>query len=71
MVLEEIIFKVNYRYVGNPVDIDIVDIKNTIGNINKKYNYTQDIFENCKIELDDNNANITLLKPYSHFIIFL
>ena len=63
-------FKVNYRYVGNPCNIDVNDVKTTLSNVNQKYNYTQDIFENCKIELDEgaNSVNITLVKPYSSFV---
>ena len=63
-------FKVNYRYIGNPCDIDEKDIKESIRDINKKYSYTQDVFENCKIQVDniDNEVNITLMKPLSSFM---
>ena len=63
-------FKINYAYTGNVKDIEINDVYGIISNINKKYDYTQDIFENCKIDINnyDLSLNIELEKPYSNFL---
>ena len=63
-------FKVNYEYTGKIKEVEIQDVYDIIWNINKKYDYTQDIFENCKIDIDnyDLGINITLEKPYSNFL---
>ena len=63
-------FKINYEYIGKPKDIEINDVYGIISNINKKYDYTQDIFENCKIDINnyDLSLNIELEKPYSNFL---
>ncbi len=63
-------FKINYDYIGKVTDIDIDSVYSVISNINKKYDYTQDIFENCKIDIDNNELtlNIELEKPYSNFL---
>ena len=63
-------FKINYEYTGRPKDIEINDVYGIISNINKKYDYTQDIFENCKIDINnyDLSLNIELEKPYSNFL---
>ncbi len=54
-------FKINYRYVGSPCEVTKDDVKDIIASVNKKYGYTQDIFENCNIDLSDSSAlNITL-----------
>ena len=52
------------------LDIEINDVYGIISNINKKYDYTQDIFENCKIDINnyDLSLNIELEKPYSNFL---
>ena len=63
-------FKVNYKYIGKPIDVEASDIKDTLADVNHKYDYVQDIFENCKVEVsnEDNKAILTLLKPYSNFV---
>ncbi len=62
-------FKINYRYTGTPCVLEESDVKNILSNVNKKYGYTQDIFENCNINLnDENEVNITLNKPLSNFL---
>ncbi len=63
-------FKINYAYTGKPKNIEINDVYSIISNINKKYDYTQDIFENCKIDINnyDLSLNIELEKPYSNFL---
>ena len=63
-------FKINYNYTGKPKELDIQNVYDVISNINKKYSYTQDIFENCKINIDNDESklNIELEKPYSNFL---
>ena len=63
-------FKINYEYTGKPKDIDIQNVYDIISCINKKYDYTQDIFENCHINIDNDERNlkIELEKPYSNFL---
>ncbi len=63
-------FKVNYTYTGTPFDIKVSDIKDTLSSMNSKYQYTQDIFENCKIDFDSDTCalDITLNRPFSGFV---
>ena len=64
-------FKVNYTYVGDTYTVEEKDIKECISMVNKKFDYTQDIFENCKIDInnDENSVNITIKKPLANFMI--
>ena len=55
-------FKINYSYLGKQKDIDIQNVYDTITNLNKKYEYTQDIFENCKINIDNNELTVIEVK---------
>ena len=63
-------FKINYEYTGKNLDIDKQNVYDIIENLNRKYDYTQDIFENCKIDIDNNSneLDIGLEKPYSNFL---
>ena len=63
-------FKINYSYKGKKKDIDINNVYDIISNVNRKYDYTQDIFENCKIDINNESQslNIELEKPYSNFL---
>ena len=63
-------FKINYVYTGKPKDIEIQNVYDIINCINRKYDYTQDIFENCHIDIDneDRKLKIELEKPYSNFL---
>ena len=63
-------FKINYKYTGKTKEVDVQNVYDIISNINKKYDYTQDIFENCKIDIDNYNFNINiqLERPYSNFL---
>ena len=63
-------FKVDYKFIGNISDITIKNIQNVILVTNKKYGYTQDIFENCKIDINSEEKIITieLIKSYSSFL---
>ena len=48
-------FKINYSYKGKKTDIDINNVYDIISNLNRKYDYTQDIFENCKIDINNDS----------------
>lgn len=63
-------FKINYEYTGKPKDINIQNVYDILTCINKKYSYTQDLFENCKINIDNDEKilKIELEKPYSNFL---
>ncbi len=63
-------FKVDFKYTGMPCEITKKNIQNVILVTNKKYGYTQDIFENCKIDInqDEKKINIELVKPYKNFL---
>ena len=58
-------FKINYEYTGKVKDIDIQNVYDVISNLNKKYDYTQDIFENCIIIY----INLTIFKYILSIII--
>ncbi|MEG2348688.1 MAG: PolC-type DNA polymerase III [Clostridia bacterium] len=62
--------KVNYEFRGKALSCEVEDIKKILEYINKKNIYTQDIFENCVIDLDkdSNFVNITLQKPFAQFL---
>lgn len=63
-------FKVDYKFTGMPCEITLKNVQNVILIANKKYGYTQDIFENCKIDInnDEKKINIELKKPYANFL---
>lgn len=63
-------FKVDYNFIGVPSEITLKNVQNVILITNRKYGYTQDIFENCKINIDNENKviGIELMKPYSNFL---
>ncbi|MEG2310866.1 MAG: PolC-type DNA polymerase III, partial [Clostridia bacterium] len=63
-------FKVEYKYIGSPHEITVVGIQSIISVINKKYVYTQDIFENCKIYINSElkAVVIELIKPFASFL---
>ncbi len=63
-------FKINYSYTGKLKDIDINNVYDILTNVNRKYDYAQEIFENCKIDINNEtqSLNIELEKPYSNFL---
>ena len=63
-------FKINYEYTGKPKDINIQNVYDILTCINKQYSYTQDLFENCKINIDNDEKilKIELEKHYSNFL---
>jgi DNA polymerase-3 subunit alpha (Gram-positive type) len=63
-------FKISYKYVGEKKDLIIDDVYKIIGMLNKKYDYCQDIFENCKYDIDNylKLLKIFLVKPYANFL---
>ena len=63
-------FKINYEYTGKPMDIELQNVYDILANVNKKYGYTQDILENCKIDIDNDERvlKISLEKPFSNFL---
>ena len=64
-------FKVEYEYIGEPSKITPENVKNILMIVNKKYGYTQDIFENCVIEIKDLEKiiEIKLQKCYANFLM--
>ena len=63
-------FKINYEYNGKPMDIELQNVYDILSNVNKKFGYTQDILENCKIDIDNDERvlKISLEKPFSNFL---
>ena len=63
-------FKINYEYTGKPMDIELQNVYDILSNVNKKFGYTQDILENCKIDIDNDERvlKISLEKPFSNFL---
>ncbi len=63
-------FKVDYSYIGDSVKVTESNIRNIIMIVNSKYGYTKQIFENCNVEIEENEKviTITLKKKYSDFI---
>ena len=63
-------FKVEYTYNGQRHNLEVNDVQNIISNINKKYVYSQDIFENCKYDIENELKKISILlsKPYANFL---
>lgn len=63
-------FKINYSYTGEKKDIELQNVYDIIRNVTKKYEYTQELLENCKIDIDNDEhiLNIELEKPYSNFL---
>lgn len=63
-------FKVEYRYNGKPCNINEKSIRDIIMLINQKYDYTKRIFENCVINISDEEQKIEIIlkKEYSGFL---
>lgn len=63
-------FKIEYEYVGKREPITIKNIQNILMVVTRKYEYAKKIFENCRIEIDEdqNIVSICLMKPYANFI---
>src|SRR5574344_481449 len=60
-------FKVEYKYIGNKVEITNDDVIDIVKEVEKKYNYTKNIFENATISIDD-KIDIILNVPYANFL---
>lgn len=54
-------FKVEYRYNGKPCNINEKSIRDIIMLINQKYDYTKRIFENCVINISDEEQKIEII----------
>ncbi len=63
-------FKVEYKYTGSPLEVTEKDVKNVIEDVKRKYAYTDEVFMNCKINIDNglNEIKITLMKEYAIFL---
>ena len=63
-------FKIDYKYIGNYNEITLKNIQNIILIITKKYEYTKKIFENCKINIDNEAKiiEIVLAKKFADFL---
>ena len=63
-------FKIDYKYIGNDNEITLKNIQNIILIITKKYEYTKKIFENCKINIDNEAKiiEIVLAKKFADFL---
>lgn len=64
-------FKIDYKYIGNYNEITLKNIQNIILIITKKYEYTKKIFENCKIDIDNEAKiiEIVLAKKFADFLV--
>ena len=64
-------FKIDYKYIGNYNEITLKNIQNIILIITKKYEYTKKIFENCKINIDNEAKiiEIVLAKKFADFLV--
>ena len=64
-------FKIDYKYIGNDNEITLKNIQNIILIITKKYEYTKKIFENCKINIDNEAKiiEIVLAKKFADFLV--
>ena len=57
-------FKVEYRYNGKPCNINEKSIRDIIMLINQKYDYTKRIFENCVINISDEEQKIEIILKF-------
>ncbi len=62
-------FKVEYLYKGHPMEVNVQNVKDIIEIVTKKYEYTSQVFLNCKVDIDaSNEIVITLKNAYSTFL---
>ncbi len=63
-------FKVEHSCNCRNHILEVNELQNVIALVNKKYVYSQDIFENCKYNVDNDSKNIiiTLSRPYANFV---
>ena len=63
-------FKVEHKFVGVPEKLEERSIKNILAEMYEEYDYSRDIFENAKIEIDDEakTVAITLKKVFAGFV---
>ena len=61
-------FKIDYKYVGDKIEIDERKVRDIINDVTSKYVYTLEAFRICMINIKDNNIYITF---YSRFADFL
>lgn len=63
-------FKVEHKYTGDKKVLEEKDIKYILGEMSQKYDYARDIFENARIEIDNDNLTVTftLRRVFSGFV---
>ena len=63
-------FKLEYQYKGKEIDVNEEIVRNLVYNLQNKYDYTKDVFENCNIAVDNytNQITIALKKQYANFL---
>ncbi len=64
-------FRIDYSYCGKAVDVEEQDVKNIIEIVKKRYDYTSDVFLNCKININNELGQIVIIlkKEYANFLI--
>ena len=63
-------FRVDHEYIGECIDINENNIRDILVFMMKKYDYTKQVFQNCKIDVDNDTRNITitLSKKFANFV---
>ena len=63
-------FRVDHEYIGECIDINETNIRDILVFMMKKYDYTKQVFQNCKIDVDNDTRNITitLSKKFANFV---
>ena len=64
-------FKVEHKYIGQSFDLEEKDVRYILSEMYNKYDYAKSMFENSRIEIDNQELkiNIILKKAYSNFVL--
>lgn len=61
-------FKIDYKYVGDRIEIDERKVRDIINDVTSKYIYTLEAFRICMINIESNNIYITFYSKFADFL---
>ena len=61
-------FKIDYKYVGDRIEIDERKVRDIINDVTSKYIYTLEAFRICMINIESNNIYITFYNRFADFL---
>lgn len=63
-------FQVDYKYIGIISKLEISNILEIISDVSRRYDYTKNVFDGCRVVIDEDikNISIFLYKPFASFL---